>query len=91
MIKTNDATTTDRLRRSPLDIDWSPSYARKRACMELTIICRFQRLLASTRLFAQSPFYGFSVPSPLACSQCVDTLLFASKHAKGMPLRYDSN
>ena len=25
MIKTNDATTTDRLRRSPLDIDWSPS------------------------------------------------------------------
>ena len=61
------------------------------ACMELTIICRFQRLLASTRLFAQSPFYGFSVPSPLACSQCVDTLLFASKHAKGMPLRYDSN
>ena len=60
------------------------------ACMELTIICRFQRLLASTRLFAQSPFYGFSVPSPLACSQCVDTLLFASKHAKGMPLRYDA-
>ena len=60
------------------------------ACMELTIICRFQRLLASTRLFAQSPFYGFSVPSPLACSQCVDTLLFASKHAKGMSLRYDA-
>ena len=60
------------------------------ACMELTIICRFQRLLASTRLFAQSPFYGFSVPSPLACSQCVDTLLFALIHAKGMSLRYDA-
>ena len=26
----------------------------------------------------------------LACFQCVDTLLFASKHAKGMSLRYDA-
>ena len=60
------------------------------ACMELTIISRFQRLQAFTRLFAQSPFYGFSVPSHLVCSQCVDTLLFASKHAKGMSLRYDA-
>ena len=25
---------------------------------------------------------------PLACFQCVDTLLFASKHAEGMSLRY---
>ena len=44
MVKTFDATTTDRLRRSPLHSDLSPSYARKRACMELTTICRFQRL-----------------------------------------------
>ena len=44
MVKTIDATTTDRLRRSPLYIDQSPSCARKRACMELTTICRFQRL-----------------------------------------------
>ena len=26
----------------------------------------------------------------LVCFQCVDTLLFASKHAKGMSLRYDA-
>ena len=44
MVKTFDATTTDRLRRSPLHLGLSPSYARKRACMELTTICRFQRL-----------------------------------------------
>ena len=49
MVKTNDATTTDRLRRSPLEIDWSPSCARKRACMELTTIRRFQRLSANTQ------------------------------------------
>ena len=59
--------------------------------MELTIICRFQRLLASTRLFAHSPFYGFSVPSPLVCVLRVDTLLFALIHAKGMSLRYDAD
>ena len=52
MVKTIDATTTDRLRRSPLYSDLSPSCARKRACMELTTICRFQRLLnPSFRLF----------------------------------------
>ena len=45
MVKTIDATTTDRLRRSPLYLDLSPSCARKRACMELSTICRFQRLL----------------------------------------------
>ena len=44
MVKTIDATTTDRLRRSPLYSDLSPSCAPKRACMELTTICRFQRL-----------------------------------------------
>ena len=52
MVKTIDVTTTDRLRRSPLYIDQSPSCARKRACMELTTICRFQRLKnPSFRLF----------------------------------------
>ena len=52
MVKTIDATTTDRLRRSPLYLDLSPSCARKRACMELTTICRLQRLLnPSFRLF----------------------------------------
>ena len=52
MVKTIDATTTDRLRRSPLYLDLSPSSARKRACMELTTICRLQRLLnPSFRLF----------------------------------------
>ena len=52
MVKTIDAATTDRLRRSPLYLDLSPSCARKRACMELTTICRFQRLLnPSFRLF----------------------------------------
>ena len=44
VVKTIDSTTTDRLRRSPLYLDLSPSCARKRACMELTTICRFQRL-----------------------------------------------
>ena len=44
MVKTIDATTTDRLRRSPLYLELSPSCARKRACMKLTTICRFQRL-----------------------------------------------
>ena len=34
MVKTIDATTTDRLRRSPLYLGLSPSCARKRACME---------------------------------------------------------
>ena len=44
MVKTIHTTTTDRLRRSPLYSDLSPSCARKRACMELATICRFQRL-----------------------------------------------
>ena len=34
MVKIIDATTTDRLRRSPLYLGLSPSCARKRACME---------------------------------------------------------
>ena len=36
MVKTIDATMTDRLRRLPLYLDQSPSCARKRSCMELT-------------------------------------------------------
>ena len=39
-----DATMTDRLRRLPLYLGPFPSCARERACMELTTICRFQRL-----------------------------------------------
>ena len=59
MVKTIDATTTDRLRRSPLYLDMSPSCARKRACMELTTTCRLQRLLNPSfqcfRHFASAP------------------------------------
>ena len=55
------------------------------ACMELTIISRFQRLQASTNRH----FYSFSVLSPKACFQCNDKLQFVSKHTKGMSLRYD--
>ena len=59
MVKTIDATTTDRLRRSPLYLGLSPSYARKRACMELTTISRFQRLQASTKSLLHSLFLWF--------------------------------
>ena len=59
MVKTIDATTTDRLRRSPLYLDLSPSCARKRACMELTIISRFQRLQASRKYSLHSLFFDF--------------------------------
>ena len=37
------------------------------ACMELTIISRFQRPQASTKFLLQSLFYSFSVLSPKAC------------------------
>ena len=60
------------------------------ACMELTIISRFQRLQASRKSLLHPLFYSFSVLSPSAYFQCVDTLLFISKHAKGISLRYDS-
>ena len=63
MVKTIDATTTDRLRRSPLYLNLSPSCARKRACMELTIISRFQRLQASRKSLLHPLFYSFSVLS----------------------------
>ena len=81
MVKTIDATTTDRLRRSPLYLDLSPSCARKRACMELTTICRFQRLLnPSFRLFQCSRLWHVSLQS--AMFQRI------TQHAKGMSLRY---
>ena len=90
MVKTIDATTTDRLRRSPLYLDLSPSCARKRACMELTTICRFQRLQASTKSLLHPLFLQTKGTVLLVCQRCVDTLLFAAKHAKGMSLRYDT-
>ena len=37
------------------------------ACMELTIISRFQRLQASRKSLLHPLFYSFSVLSPLAC------------------------
>ncbi|MDY3216918.1 MAG: hypothetical protein SOX13_07350 [Sodaliphilus sp.] len=63
MVKNYDATTTDRLRRSPLYLVLSPSCARKRACMELTTTRRFQRL--STTFSVLSKYhvptgFGFS-------------------------------
>ena len=61
VVKTIDATTTDRLRRSPLYLDLSPSCARKRACMELTTICRFQRLKNPPfRLFQCFRYFTFA-------------------------------
>ena len=77
--KTIDATTTDRLRRSPLYLDLSPSCARKRACMELTIICRFQRLLNPS-------FRLFQCFRQRHVFECVG--IGYLKHAKGMSLRY---
>ena len=77
MVKTIDATTTDRLRRSPLYLGLSPSCARKRACMELTTISRFQRLQASTKYLLHSLFYCFSVPS----KYCAPTGLWARRLA----------
>ena len=55
------------------------------ACMELTIISRFQRLQASTKHSLHSIFYSFSVLSPKAYFQCNDKLRFVSKHAKACP------
>ena len=45
------------------------------ACMELTIISRFQWLQTSRKYSLHSLFYGFSVLSPSACFQSADTLL----------------
>ena len=73
MVKTFDATTTDRLRRSPLYSDLSPSYARKRACMELTTICRFQRL--KIPLFDFFSAFDTSRPRQMIDIQCVVTII----------------
>ena len=51
MIKTNDATTTDRLRRSPLYI-WTVSKLRSQASLHgVNTIRRFQRLYKSLLLY----------------------------------------
>ena len=44
------------------------------ACMELTIISRFQRLQTSRKYSHHSLFYSFSVLSPLSCFQITNTL-----------------
>ena len=44
------------------------------ACMELTIISRFQRLQTSRKYSLHSLFYSFSVLSPSACFQIANTL-----------------
>ena len=92
MVKTIDTTTTDRLRRSSLYLDLSPSCARKRACMELTIISRFQRLQA-TKSLLHSPFVivfqRFRLDGELYSILIVNgNLLTHWKHAEGMSLRY---
>ena len=46
------------------------------ACMELTIISRFQRLQTSRKSLLHSLFYSFSVLSPLACFQCTDDYIY---------------
>ena len=43
------------------------SFGASFACMELTIISRFQRLQASTKSLRHALFYDFSVLSPKAC------------------------
>ena len=78
MVKTIDATTTDRLRRSPLYLDLSPSCARKRACMELTTICRFQRLLNPSFLLFQC---SRSITSLLCfCAHCFSTAIITHSY-----------
>ena len=57
------------------------------ACMELTIISRFQRPQASRKSLLHPLFYSFSVLSPSACFQCKDdciyTLLILKKILRG--------
>ena len=81
MVKTIDATTTDRLRRSPLYLDLSPSCARTASLHGVNHNMPFPTALKFL-------FSTFSMLSPKACFQCADTLPFAAKHAKGMSLRY---
>ena len=65
-------TTTDPLRGSNpfwfyLQAALIRSCGASFACMELTIISRFQRLQTSRKYSLHSLFYSFSVLSPLAC------------------------
>ena len=57
------------------------------ACMELTIISRFQRLQASTKYLLHSLFYCFSVPSILCARPHSEDYVVDSPclHAKSMP------
>ena len=55
------------------------------ACMELTIISRFQRLQASTKSLLHPLFYSFSVLSPSACFQCVDNCCLHRNMPKACP------
>ena len=46
------------------------------ACMELTIISRFQRPQASRKSLLHPLFYSFSVLSPNVCFQCKDDCIY---------------
>ena len=84
MVKTIDATTTDRLRRSQLYLDLSPSCARKRACMELTTICRFQRLKIPLFDFFSALAFGMFRRK----HQCINAL---KTHQKNRPFGMQSH
>lgn len=91
-------TTTDRLRRSPLYLDLSPSCAH-------SLLWSFMRLhgvnhntpfptaISLHKIFTtDTPFFSFSVLSDLPCFQSVDMYCcLPAKHAKGMSLGYDAN
>ena len=80
-----DATTTDRLRRSPLYLDLSPSCARKRACT----ICRFQRLKnPHFRLFQCSRLWHVSLQTVMY--QRIGNMPKACPHVMMRFLRYDA-
>ena len=62
------------------------------ACMELTIISRFQRLQASTKPLLHSLF--FIVFQCFRICHVFNALIYCclhAKYAKGMSLRYDAN
>ena len=85
MVKSIDATTTDRLRRSPLYLDLSPSCARKRACT----ICRFQRLKnPHFRLFQCSRLWHVSLQTVMY--QRIGNMPKACPYVMMRFLRYDA-
>ena len=85
MVKTIDTTTTDRLRRSPLYLDLSPSCARKRACT----ICRFQRLKnPHFRLFQCSRLWHVSLQTVMY--QRIGNMPKACPYVMMRFLRYDA-